>query len=1109
MGDRALQTDRSGTFLFPLLTPGFYTVRIERQGFQSVVIEHVEVVTNRTSNIRVTLKPGLVSEAIEVQAAGVSVDTSGTALGSNLTDDFYNRVPMSRNVSGLYYASPGVTGGIGTGPDNPSVSGGSGLENQYVADGVNITDGAFGGMGVWGRYYGSLTPGINLAFVKEIQIKTAAFEPQYGKSTGGIVQIVTKSGGNAFHGNISAYLQPQSFEAERLQADDRGRYNQLGKVLHEFGYDIGAELGGYVPHFRDKLFFFIAFNPAWNESAVSFINFHGLDPMPDVPGAVKLRTPMTNLKTAYNYAAKLTWRINDNHQIETSLFGDPASTPFQNNRGLFSFSPTTSNRMSYGTRNWVVRYNGTFSPTWLLNGSFSWGHNYLEDVPFAPDVYRVTSNVAPDPRAGNPPVTVPNCGTATVPCASTGGYGVQGYGYSENTNGDNFAFNVDTQKTFRLLGSHTVGIGYRFEKNFYSGIRRLSGNEFSLPLTNAFGQSALDLYGNSDNVSAVKTHLTDALLGLRRQPPCLACPVMKIPGFTVPQHVVYLGGGNFNGYRSFDASGSYDALYAGDAWTPWKYLTFNLGVRWEQQYLRGERAGYTFTGNWSPRIGVIVDPKGDRKTKLFGNFARYFYAIPLDMAIRNMTDTGGTGNLYWAPSYQGQVPGVPCGSPCLATVAYNQDGTLAAPTFDAAHLVNDVSDPNVDDSCLTTGVSSMGGICWSPYASVFQITNPFAPGTRMNRMTEWTAGVERDLGHGLVLGLRYVDRRLTRIVEDIAGLSPEAANTGVTQNLLSANPGPRTDLFVNPIQIPFDPQGAIPSACVGYEPGGLASFTPGQVPYATLVLDASTDSVASPAGSTNTAVCVVPTFKDPTAFGPGVPNYPEGLSPGAVAADGLPDGFPQAMRKYQAVEVEVNKSFSRNWLLRANYRYAKLQGNYEGAFRNDNGQADPSMSSLFDFVAGQYGLLGDQFAIGSLNTDRRQVMNTFFSYVFDKTFLKNLTLGTGIRIQSGIPINDLRAHPVYRNAGEVPVGGRGVLGRMPTQSQIDMHAEYARPLTDRTRLRVGVDLFNIANSRTLNVFDQSEDRTYGIPNADFKKPSSALNAYQRPFYARVMLKFEF
>ena len=237
-----------------------------------------------------------------------------------------------------------------------------------------------------------------------------------------------------------------------------------------------------------------------------------------------------------------------------------------------------------------------------------------------------------------------------------------------------------------------------------------------------------------------------------------------------------------------------------------------------------------------------------------------------------------------------------------------------------------------------------------------------------------------------------------------------------------------------------------------------------------------------------------------------------GQPAGSVNPDGVPDGFPAATRKYQAVEIEVNKSFSKNWLMRANWRIAKLYGNYEGAFRNDNGQSDPGISSLYDFTAGQFGLLGGQFTPGYLNTDRREIINGFFSYVFDKSAVKGLTLGTGINIQSGVPLTDLRAHPVYLNSGEVPVGGRGGLGRSNLTGEVDLKAEYAHAITEKTRLRLGMDLFNIANSKTQVFLQQSQDLQYGVANLDYLKPanySGRDTAFQRPFYGRFMVKFEF
>jgi len=91
---------------------------------------------------------------------------------------------------------------------NPSISGGTALDNLYVADGVNITNTAFGGIGTFSRSYGSLGTGIILSLVKEVQVKTAGFEPQYGQSEGGIVNIITRSGSNEFHGAVYGYGQP-------------------------------------------------------------------------------------------------------------------------------------------------------------------------------------------------------------------------------------------------------------------------------------------------------------------------------------------------------------------------------------------------------------------------------------------------------------------------------------------------------------------------------------------------------------------------------------------------------------------------------------------------------------------------------------------------------------------------------------------------------------------------------------------------------------------------------------------------------------------------------------------------------------------------------------
>ena len=218
VGENTMETNSEGRFLFQVLIPGIYSVKISKEGFKTAEIKSAEVDAGRTTAVGVTMELGTSTTVVEVTAGAIEVDTTSTAVSSNLTDNFYQSVPVGRGVTGLFYAAPGVTSGGGTGTANPSISGGTGLENNYIADGVSITDGGFGGIGVYSRKYGSLSTGINLSFVKEVQVKTGGFEAQYGKSTGGIVQIVTKSGTNKFHGSIGRVLRSATFEATRLQA---------------------------------------------------------------------------------------------------------------------------------------------------------------------------------------------------------------------------------------------------------------------------------------------------------------------------------------------------------------------------------------------------------------------------------------------------------------------------------------------------------------------------------------------------------------------------------------------------------------------------------------------------------------------------------------------------------------------------------------------------------------------------------------------------------------------------------------------------------------------------------------------------------------------------
>ena len=185
-GTKVIISDAQGHYSVSGLIPGFYDVAVEKTGFKKIKSAHNEVVVNVSSLLNFTLPVGNTQETVEVSASAVSIDTESTAIDANLTDTFYNSVPMPRAVSAIFYAAPGVAGGqvagaanqAGPGASNPSIGGSTGLENLYVVDGVTITDQAYGSLGTFNVNHGSLGTGINLAFIKEVDVKTTAFEPQ-------------------------------------------------------------------------------------------------------------------------------------------------------------------------------------------------------------------------------------------------------------------------------------------------------------------------------------------------------------------------------------------------------------------------------------------------------------------------------------------------------------------------------------------------------------------------------------------------------------------------------------------------------------------------------------------------------------------------------------------------------------------------------------------------------------------------------------------------------------------------------------------------------------------------------------------------------------------
>ncbi len=1073
LGSQTQATTSEGKFLFKDLVPGNYSAKVEKQGFNVSTIPSVEVLINNTTTVSVMLQTGSISTSIEVTASAVSVDPTSSSINTSLSDTFYNDIPVQRNVSSLMMLAPGVVSGLGTSGGvagsaasdaNPSISGASGLENLYVADGVILNDPSYGGLGGFSTVYGALGVGITPSFVKEEEVKTAGFEPKYGHATGGVVQIVTKSGSTQFHGTIGGYAGTPGMQDTFANHDDFGPANLWGRHLSNGTYEGDFQLGGYVPFLglKNHLFFFGAFNP---------IFFKDYEAPALGSGLYTLYNGKVNRQTdTLAYAAKLTYKINDSVTAESSVFGDPSHTNKAPWYSVINADNTSVNsKWNMGTRNWATRLDATITPTWTADFAFTYNWNHFVETPADNTLYPIADNTQIDNLPGQ-----------------RGAFTAQGLatGILVNYQAHSETLSFDTNKVFKFAGSHTLSAGYFWQNPTYDDVTRYSGPSYVIPATNATG--------GDPGTALAAGKLSDASFELLLAPAtCTLCPLMDVPGYASPQPVMlWQVRGRFDGGLSHN-TGRYHAAYVNDSWQMSPHVTLNVGLRWEQQRLVGTTGAHMlFNDQWSPRIGFIVSPNPN--SKIYVDFDRLAFVLPLDLAVREISHEADDLNSYWAPASSGGM------------VTLDKYGTVNF-VGDAAHLLNNAA--GGIDGAVNINIQSSTG-------------EPVVPRTRFEYNDEFVVGAEHKFGGGFFLSARYVDRRMKRVVEDMVGQSVEQlyalAVHGGSYSYVLGNPSTKLANFVTPNEQTF---GAVASKAAFYAAVNTAIATPSAANAAVLTamgypaacIDSNyVPTVYNAPNMKNTFGTIIGSACFPAVNGVGN-NDPTALFGGEFFPNGCayckPGLYPDVARNYQAVEIEVNKSFSNNWQLRSNLRVGRLVGNYEGAFRNDNGQSDPGISSLFDLTDGELGLLGSQLGLGSLNTDRRYILNIEPSYTVANGFAKKLVLGTAVNVLSGIPLTTLAAQQIYGNPGEVPIHGRGDLGRSPVTGTVSAHLEYPIRLGEGKVLELQMDAFNIANTKRSITSTQWVDLGFGLPNVDYTNHIPL--SFVPPFSARFALLFKF
>jgi hypothetical protein len=254
---RTVNTSDDGSYSAPELPIGSYSVTVEKSGFKVGVVNGISVEVSTERRADVVLQPGDLSQTVEVSGDTLpQVESTSNTLGGIIESTVVTNLPVNgRDYQKLIFLVPGVSGSPDQITDSPgsygtfSVNGARGRSNNFLLDGTDMNDGyrndpAINEAGVFG------TPATILPIEAIAELRVLSnFEAEYGRSAGGVINIVTKSGTNSFHGTGFEFFRNSALDA-------RNYFNQVGSPQNPFhNNQFGGALGG--PIRKDKTFFFI------------------------------------------------------------------------------------------------------------------------------------------------------------------------------------------------------------------------------------------------------------------------------------------------------------------------------------------------------------------------------------------------------------------------------------------------------------------------------------------------------------------------------------------------------------------------------------------------------------------------------------------------------------------------------------------------------------------------------------------------------------------------------------------------------------------------------------------------------------------------------------
>jgi carboxypeptidase family protein len=597
MGTRTTTTQSGGDYAIPGLPPGDYTITFELAGMGTSTFKK-NLALGLQSVVDAKMKVAAVAEAITVTASAPTVLENQT-VGANVKKETVDTLPIGRTPVAIGQLSPGVSadrGGRATTPVNAqlSINGGMAYDNNFLINGVNVQDNIFGQTS-------------NLFIedaIQETQVLTSGISAEYGHFTGGVLNVITKSGGNTFTGSFRDNMTKPSWTAlTPFEEGFRGEGVALGKPTTHVG-DLSHVYEGTIggPVMKDHLWFFLAGRKQQQTQTLSL----------PVTGINQPQVTTNNRPEI-----KLTATVGSGHTFQGGYISNPLKQDFNSQVTPLTVSALGTN-ISQPNNTYQLSYSGVFSSSLYAEARAS--KKYFEFVGLGGH----STNIFDSPYRTSTRVTgVTTAGTFNAP-------------YFDATD-------PEQRNNKQLYGA----LSYFISKPSW-GTHEIKGGmeQFIDERTGGNSQTATGYVffgGYATNNGS---------------------PIIDSNGDLVPLFNPRSGGttqetriANYVPTRGAKIDITTNSLFINDRWSLSQHFNFNLGARYEKthSFATGGIVGID-TSNFVPRLGASYDPTGTGKYKVDVTYAQYVGRY--NPGIVNANTSVGSANLlygyYIGPKGQGK-----------------------------------------------------------------------------------------------------------------------------------------------------------------------------------------------------------------------------------------------------------------------------------------------------------------------------------------------------------------------------------------------------------------------------------------------------------------------